>query len=106
MNDITSTVPRDMSDTLHADDFAVWRAEEHVTTVVHRIQNTINEVCSSTEKWTLQLNTTKTVSTLFTRSTTKEKVSLELNNQLVPQVDAPTFLGGNPRHTLAVEAIP
>ena len=93
MNDITTTVPRHVSNTLHADDFAVWCAEEHTTTAVHRIQNTINKVCSWTESWALQLNTTKTVSTLFTLSTAKEKVSLRLNNQPVPQVETPTFLG-------------
>ena len=93
INDITTTVPRHVSNTLHADDFAVWCAEEHTTTAVHHIQNTINEVCSWTESWALQLNTTKTVSTLFTLSTTKEKVSLRLNNQPVPQVETPTFLG-------------
>ena len=84
---------QDMSNTLHADDFAVRCAKEHTTTAVHRIQNTINEVCSWPESWTLQLNTTKTVSTLFTLSTAKEKVSLRLNNQPVPQVETPTFLG-------------
>ena len=93
MNDITTRVPRNVSNTLHADDFAVWCAEEHTTTAVHRIQNTINKVCSWTESWALQLNTTKTVSTLFTLSTAKEKVSLRLNNQPVPQVETPTFLG-------------
>ena len=77
-----------MSNTLHADDFAVRCTEEHTTTTVHRIQNTINEVCSWTESWALQLNTTKMVSTLFTMSTVMEKVSLELNNQPVPQVEA------------------
>ena len=93
INDITTTVPKHVSNTLHADDFAVWCAEEHTTTAVHRIQNTINEVCSWTESWALQLNTTKMVSTLFTLSTAKEKVSLRLNNQPVPQVETPTFLG-------------
>ena len=92
INDITTTVPRHVSNTLHADDFAVWCAEEHTTTAVHRIQNTISEACSWTESWALQLNTTTTVSTLFTLSTAKE-VSLRLNNQPVPQVETPTFLG-------------
>ena len=64
INDITTTVPRHVSNTLHADDFAVWCAEEHTTTAADRIQNAI-EVCSWTESWALQLNTTKTVSTLF-----------------------------------------
>ena len=49
INDIPTTVPRHVSNTLHAEDFAVWWAEEHTTTAVHRIQNTINEVCSWTE---------------------------------------------------------
>ena len=86
-------MPKHVSNTLHADDFAVWCAEEHTTTAVHRIQNTINKVCSWTERWALQLNTTKTVSTLFALWTTKEKVSLKLNNQPVSQVETPTFLG-------------
>ena len=38
-------------------------------------------------------NTTKKVSTLFTLSTTKETVSLNLNNEPVPHVEMPTFLG-------------
>ena len=59
MNDITTAVPRPVSNTLHADDFAIWYSEEHTTTAVHHIQNTINEVCGWTESWALQLNTTK-----------------------------------------------
>ena len=92
MNDIRTTVPRHMLNTLHADDFTVWYAEEHITTAVHCIQNTFSEVCSLTESWALQLNTTKTVSTLFTLSTAEE-VSLKLNSQPVPQVEMPMFLG-------------
>ena len=65
---------------------------EHTTITAHRAQNTINEVCSWTESWALQLNTTKTVSTLVTLSTAKEKVSLKLNNQSVAQVETPMFL--------------
>ena len=84
---------QDMCQTLHADDFAVWCIEEYTTTAVHRIQNTINEVCNWTESWALQLNTTKTVSTLFTLSTAMEKVSVKLNNQPVPQVEMSAFLG-------------
>ena len=93
MNDITTTVPRHVSNTWHADDFAVWCDEEHTTKAAHRIQNTINEVCSWTENWALQLNATKTVTTQFTLSTAKEKVSLKLDKQPVPQVERSTFLG-------------
>ena len=87
-----TTVPRRVSNTLHADDFAIWCAEEHTTTAVHLTQNTINMMCIWTESWALQLNTAKTVSTLFTLSTATEKVSQELNNQPVPEVETQTFL--------------
>ena len=59
MNDIPTTVPVYVSNTLHEDDFSVWRTEELTTTSVHRIQNTTNEVCSWTEIWAMQLNKTK-----------------------------------------------
>ena len=42
INDITTTVPRRVSNTLHAYYFAAWYAEAHTTTAVHRIQSTIN----------------------------------------------------------------
>ena len=93
INDITTTVPKHVSNTLHADDFAVWNASEHTTTATHRIQDTVNRVNSWTEKWALKLNKTKTVSTLFSLSTSKEKVKLNIADQPVPQVETPTFLG-------------
>ena len=103
MNDITTTVPRHVSNALHADDFAVWCAEEHATTAVHRIQNTINKVCSWTESWALQLNTTKAVIIFLTLSTAKDKVSLKLSNQPVPKFEPPVSWGYH-RHRLDVEA--
>ena len=106
MNDITTTVPRHVSNTLHADDFAVWCAEEHITRAVHPIQNTINEVCSWTESWALQLNTTKTVSTLFTLSAAKVKVSLKIKQPASSSGWDANFSWGNPRYTLDVETTP
>ena len=93
LNDITATVPRQVSNTLLVDDFAVWCAEEHTTTAVHRIQNTVDDACSWSESLALQLNMTKTVSTLSTLSTAREKVSLKPNNHPDPQGETPTFLG-------------
>ena len=59
----------------------------------HIIQDIINKVSDWTRKWALRLNKIKTVSTLFSLSTTKEKVKLTLEDQQVPHVDTPTFLG-------------
>ena len=81
INGITTTVPRHVSNTLHADDFAVWCAEEYTTTAAQRMQNSIKEMCSWAESWALQLNTTRTVSTLFTLSTTREKVFIRALQQ-------------------------
>ena len=92
-NGNTTTLPRHVSNTLQADGLAAWCTEKHNTTAVHLIQNTTNEVCSWPENWALHLNISKTISTLSTLSTAKEKVSLDLNNQPVSQVETPTFLG-------------
>lgn len=93
INDITTTVPKHVPNTLRVDDFAVWSSSEHKSTATYRIQDTINKVSDWTREWTLGLNKTKTISTLFSLSTAKEKVKLTLEDQQVPQVDTPTFLG-------------
>ena len=93
INDITTTVPKHVPNTLRVDYFSVWSSSEHKSTATYRIQDTINKVSDWTRKWTLGLNKTKTISTLFSLSTTKEKVKLTLEDQQVPQVDTPTFLG-------------
>jgi len=93
INDITSTVPMHVSNTLHADDFAVWCAEQHTSTATHRIQTAINNVSDWADEWALKLSKTKTVTTLFSLSTSKEEIKLKVADQLVPQVETPTFLG-------------
>ena len=77
--------------------FAVWCAEEHTTAAVHYIQNTINEVCSWTESWALQLNTTKTVSTLHTAHCKGEGLTK------IKQPASSNVSWGNPRYTFDME---
>jgi ribonuclease HI len=93
INDITSALPRRVLNTLHADDLAVWCTETSTATATHRIQESVNKVAEWTDKWALKINTQKTAVTLFTLSTAKEKVTLRLNNEIIPQTDTPTFLG-------------
>ena len=45
-NDITTTVPRHVSNTLHADDFEVWCTEEHTTTAVYA-SRTLSTRCAA-----------------------------------------------------------
>ena len=44
---ITTVLPRHVSNTLHADDIAVWSASEYTTSSVYRIQEAVNKV----EQW-------------------------------------------------------
>ena len=93
INDLMKTIPRHVKNTLHADDLAVWCSEQSTATAQLRMQDTIQNVSDWAEKWALQINTTKTVTTLFSLSTTKENIKLYLNDHPVPQADTPTFLG-------------
>ena len=81
-NDILTTLSKRVSNTLHADDLAIWNVSEHTTTATYRFQEAGHDI-----------NTSKTNSTLFSLSTSKEQIKLRLKDEIVPQTDTPTFLG-------------
>ena len=93
INDITTVIPRHVSNTLHADDLAVWSAAEHTTSAAHRIQGAVQKIHQWTEDWGLQISEVKTQTTVFSLSTSKEKVTIKLGDKILPQVETPTFLG-------------
>ena len=93
INDILTTLSKRVSNTLHADDLAIWNASEHTTTATYRIQEAISGISKWTLEWGLQINTSKTNSTLFSLFTSKEQIKLRLKDEIVPQTDTPTFLG-------------
>ena len=93
INDLVTALPRHVMNTLHADNLAVWCWESSTATATHIIQTTIQTVSDLTSKWALNINKLKTVTTLFSLSTSKEKVKLKLDDHPVPQVETPTFLG-------------
>ena len=93
INDILTTLSKRVSNTLHADDLAIWNASEHTTTATYRIQEAISGISKWTLDWGLEINTSKTNSTLFSLSTSKEQIKLRLKDEIVPQTDTPTFLG-------------
>ena len=78
---------------IHADDLAIWNASEHTTTATYRIQEAISDISKWTQDWGLEINTSKTNSTLFSLSTSKEEIKLRLKGEIMPQTDNPTFLG-------------
>ena len=56
INDIPTTVTKRVSNTLHADDLAIWNSSEHTTTATYRIQEAINGINKWTHEWGLELN--------------------------------------------------
>nr|KAG5705581.1 hypothetical protein BaRGS_034779 [Batillaria attramentaria] len=93
INDITNSITKHVSNSLHADDLAVWTSSEHTSTASYRLQEVVNNISSWTEDWGLELNTSKTNATLFSLSTTNDQVNLKLQGQVLPQTNTPTFLG-------------
>ena len=70
----------------------IWQSE-HTTTATYRIQEAISDISKWTLDWGLEINTSKTNSTLFSLSASKEQIKLRLKGEIVPQTDNPTFLG-------------
>ena len=93
INDLTVALPPRTSNTLHADDLAEWTSAEHTTTATYIMQNTVNNVSNWAKENCMEINCSKTQATLFSLSTTKENTSLKLNEEKIPQVDNPKFLG-------------
>ena len=90
---MTVALPPRTSNTLHADDLAVWTSAEHTTTATYIMQNTVNSVSNWAKENCMEINCSKTQATLFSLSTAKEKTTLKLNEENIPQVDNPKFLG-------------
>ena len=93
VNYITNILPKHVSNTLHADDLAIWSAAEQTSTAAYRLQMSVDRIEQWSKDWGLEINKVKTVATLFTLSTSKEKIKIKLGNTTLPQEDTPTFLG-------------
>ena len=93
INNITTVLPRHVSNTPHADDLAVWRASEYTTSSAYRIQETVNKVEQWTHDWGLQISEVKTQATVFSLSSSKEKVAIKFGDKTLLQVETATFLG-------------
>ena len=93
VNDVVNTLPPRVTNSLHADDLAVWTSAEHTSTATHVMEETINRVSSWADEWCMEINCSGTQATLFSLSTVNERVVLRLEDMPVPQVDNQTFLG-------------
>ena len=93
INDITEKLPRHVSKAIHADDLALWTAADHLTTANYRMQEALDVVGKWATDWGVEINTTKTTTTCFSLSNTKETTNLSINGRQLLQEDNPTYLG-------------
>ena len=93
MKCVTTVISRHVSNTLHADDLAIWCSAEYTTPAAYIIQDAANKVHTWTQYWGLQINQVKTQSKVFSLSTTKEQVKIKLGDRILAQAETPIFLG-------------
>lgn len=93
IDDIAEKVNRHVSRALHADDFAAWSAEEHLSTANHRMQEALDNVGTWASDWGVDINPTKTVYSVFSLSPKPETAHLKLNERQLTQDNTPTYLG-------------
>ena len=93
IDDIADSLTRHVPRALHADDFAAWCAAEHLSTATYRMQETMNHIGQWANDWAVEINTNKTVASVFSLSTQQETAKLKLNGQELKQEETPTYLG-------------
>ena len=101
---IVSATGLNVKNNLHADDFAIWINCKYVTTANLQIQETANRVSKWAMDWGLKISRSKTVCTLFSFSTQAQKIKVKMNDQVLPQVDTPTFLDKRLKWTNYIQA--
>ena len=92
INNITTILPRHVSNTLHADALVVWSTADHTTSAAYRIQEAVTRIQQWTDEWSLQISKIKPKATIFSLATLKEKITLKLGDRTLPQVETPIFL--------------
>ena len=84
--DIAEKLTNHVHKALHADDFVAWSAAEHLSIASHRMQEALNHVGDWAFDWGVVVNTTKTVTTVFSLSSLLETVKLEMGRRVAQLV--------------------
>ena len=77
----------------YADDLVLLCTEEELGTAKIRLQTTLNGISKWASDWGLSVNKAKTTYTVFTLSTKKCNVKLEMHGWSLQKDDNPTYLG-------------
>ena len=93
INDIVDKLKTNISRALHADDLAIWNSAECLSAARHRIQEALDHISEWGRDWGVEINTTKTVSSIFSLSNQKEQVNLQMNKREIQLDETPKYLG-------------
>ena len=93
INDIQKQISKKVYPSLYADDLALLCTAEELGTAKIRLQTTLYGISKWASDWGLSVNKTKTTYTVFTLSTKKCNVKLEMNGWSLQKDDNPTYLG-------------
>ena len=86
-------MPKNIQGAIYADDLALWCSEEYITTANYRLQQALQVIKSWARSWLVKVNEKKSTFTIFSLSSQKHSVHLELNGQTLQQEDTHTYLG-------------
>ena len=102
INDLPDVL--DIEKALYADDLAMWTTSKYTLMNRRRVNESLDCLGKYCEEWKLQINTTKTVYTVFTLSpaVAKENHKIMIQGKQLEKEENPTYLGIklDPRLTL------
>ena len=93
INDIQKQISKKVYTSLYADDLAPLCTEEELGTAKIRLQTTLNGISKRASDWGLSVNNSKTTYTVFTLSTKKCNVKIEMNGWSLQKDYTRTYLG-------------
>ena len=77
IRDILHRMPKSIQVAIYADDLALWRSEEYITTANYRLQQALQVIESCARSWLVKVNEKKTALTIFSLSNQQQRVHLK-----------------------------
>ena len=95
IDNLAAILPDDTLNALFADDVGITASARTFKEAAEKVQTTVNIVSEWSKEWKLNLNATKSESSLFSTSTwdSKEKVAISIDGKIIPFNPTPRILG-------------
>ena len=81
INNIVRDMPHKVLGAIYADGLVLWCSEEHLTTANYRLQQVLIILEGWIKQWLVRINPRKTIFTIFSLSTKKQKANLHIYGQ-------------------------